>query len=199
MVNAITELALATTERIRPHCVSIEIAGVIRLGLDPVGGFEIVCAPRIDKIGEAQTDVIPLRNELRSMLDGVWMFDAVRPFNTAAHKRLVHRLSKATLDLYTVPDGAWPGWLMFRTGPETFYRAFDKRLTSMNKSMTDGVIHDHPVTKRRWQPIPCPYGSKCDHAMPVKTEERLFGLVEWPHLKPEERGAWAARRPHEQF
>lgn len=195
MVNAITEIALATTERIRPHCVSIEIAGPMRRGAVVEGAFEIVCAPRIDKLDGK--DVIPLRDELRAMFNSGWAFDAVRPANTSAHKRLIHVASRIVLDLFTVPEGAWPGWLMFRTGPETFYRAFGARLTRTQWSMSDGIIHTHPPNKRNGVYVVCPYGAKCDHANPVKTEERLFGLIEWPYLKPEERGAWAAKRDYE--
>lgn len=205
-MSAILTLASETYERLHGHCSAIDIAGLIRLGLEPVGGFEIVCAPRIDVTieegfeGEAgrRTEVIPLREELRRMLGEGWAWDTARPHNSALYKRLIHRATKFSFDLFTASADAFPGLLMYRTGPLKFVAAFGAHLQRRGMSMTDGIIHRHPINKRGTSPIPCPAGTKCQGATPVKSEERLFGVVEWPYIPPSERGEWAERPSHEQ-
>ena len=175
---ALAEVAADSLVRqLQGSCEKIAVAGSIRRRRPDVGDIELLCVPRpsgVDLFGRQVPGDSQLDRRCRELI-AAGILD-YRPNKAGAvtfgpqNKLLVHKPTGIPVDVFSAQELNWGMALVVRTGPADFNIWMMKRFRQLKM-----LGHAYEGVSKGGKMVPCP------------TEERVFELLEWPWVRPEDR------------
>ena len=176
-------VAMDVLKRMAPACERIAIAGSIRRHKACCKDVEIVFVPQMQRVQREQADLFSYADKPRTdyriqalIRDGFWSFDEKVKRNGPKYKRLIHRASSMTIELFRAWPENWGLQMVLRTGPAEFNHLlvtnwhFDGAMPPEMK-MQDGYL---------W---------RAGQMLQTPTETVFFEALDLPYWAPQERTA----------